>query len=166
MVHKISFLLFLSLSLAAHGTDVFRWVDEGGKTHYGESVPERYKQKARKLEGAEATSAQRQEAEARLARERAGAESQRRAREAKSREAQPNAEPSPDIARSGDNPSTCEEELKKYMDSQTCFAPYVTKDGAVRAEAFQHCTVVKQPRGCWPGSPPSDRKYDMPTLPR
>jgi len=159
MVHKIAFLLFLSLSLAAHGADVFRWVDEDGKIHYGETVPERYKQKAKKLEGADATSAQRQEAQARQAREQARAESLRRAREAKSGEAQPNAEPSPDIAGAGDNTNTCQAQLKKYLESLDCFAPYMLKGGAVRQEAFQHCTEVKQPRGCSQSPASSDRNY-------
>ncbi|HEY6720842.1 MAG TPA: DUF4124 domain-containing protein [Burkholderiales bacterium] len=157
MVHQIAFFFLFSLSLAAHGADVFGWVDEDGKVHYGDTVPERYKQKAKKLQGADVTSAQRQEAQARLAREQARVESLRRAREAKSDEAQPNTVPSPDIARAGDNTNTCEEQLKKYLDSQTCFAPYVIKGGAVKPEAFQNCTEVKEPRGCWQKPAPSDR---------
>ncbi|HTF16274.1 MAG TPA: DUF4124 domain-containing protein, partial [Burkholderiales bacterium] len=151
-------------SLAAQGADVFRWVDEDGKVHYGESVPDRYKQKARKVDltGTGVTDARRQEAEARLAKEKASAESLQRKREVKT-DAEQAAPPPPDTRQAGNE---CEEQLKKYMDSQNCFAPYVMKDGAVRPEAFQQCTVVKQPRGCWPVSPPSDRKYDMPTLPR
>jgi len=174
MVRKVAFFLFFSFSLAANGADVFRWVDEGGRIHYGDSVPERYEQKAKKLEGADISSAQRREAEARQAREQARAESLRRAREAKSGEALPNAEPSPNIAgagdntsggntsggnTSGDNTNTCQAQLKKYLESLDCFAPYVIKGGAVRPEAFQHCTVVKQPRGCWQSPAPSDRNY-------
>ena len=163
MVYKVAtlLLLFASVSLAAHGADIFRWVDENGKIHFGDSVPEQYKQRAKKLDskGAEITSAQRQEAEARLASEKARAESIRKAREAKSDEAQAGAAPTPPVSPAANNANACEEELKKYLDSQTCFAPYVMKDGAVRPEAFQHCTVVKQPRGCWPSPPPSDRNY-------
>ena len=32
-------------------------------------------------------------------------------------------------------------------------------DGAIRPEAFQHCTEVKQPRGCWQKPSPSNRNY-------
>jgi len=163
MVYKVAtlLLLFASVSLAAHGADIFRWVDENGKIHFGDSVPEQYKQKAKKLDskGAEVTSSQRQEAEARLAREKARAESIRKAREAQSDEAQAGAAPTPSVSPAADNANACEEQLKKYLDSQTCFAPYVTKDGMVRPEAFQHCTVVNQPRGCWPGPASSDRNY-------
>ena len=85
MVYKVALLLFGLLSLATYAADVFRWVDENGKIHYGDSVPERYKQKAKKLdsEGAEVTGARRQEVEARIARDKAIAESIKKAREAK-----------------------------------------------------------------------------------
>jgi hypothetical protein len=164
VVHKVAFLLLFSISLAVHGADVFSWVDEDGKTHYGDIVPERYKQKAKKLEGVDVPSVQRQEAEARLGREQARAEALRRAREAKLGEVQPNAEPSPDIAgagdsTAGDNTNTCQAQLKKYLESLDCFAPYMIKGGAVRPEAFQHCTVVKQPNGCWQSPASSDRNY-------
>jgi len=149
------------MSLAAHGADVFRWIDENGKIHYGETVPERYKQKTKKLEGADVTSAQREEAQARTAREQARAESLRRAREAKSEGSQSVAaqspEPSADVPPADNKANECQEQLKKYLDSQTCFAPYVIKGGAVRPEAFEHCTEVKQPRGCWQKPSSSDR---------
>jgi len=42
----------------------------------------------------------------------------------------------------------CEEQKKLFMESQACFAKFRLANGAVRPEAFQHCTEVKQPRGC------------------
>ncbi len=44
--------------------------------------------------------------------------------------------------------SKCEEEWKRYRESQECFAPYAKVGGGVRGEAFEHCTVVAQPAFC------------------
>src|SRR6266571_2452417 len=144
MVDKLAFLLLLgSLSLVAHGADVFRWIDDDGKIHYGDTVPERYKQKAQKLDSkdAEVTAAQRTEAAARLAKEKARVDSLEKAREAKSAS---RSAPSPDIPPAGNNTNECQEQLKKYLDSQTCFAPYMLKGGGIKPEAFQNCTEVKE----------------------
>jgi len=161
MVHRVAFLLLLgSMSLSTYGADIFRWVDENGKVHYGDSIPDRYKQKAKKIDpkSDEVTGAQRQEAQERVAREKAKAESIRKAREAKS-----------DGAPQGSAPSTlagdggCEDQLKKYLESQTCFAPYRLKDGGIKPEAFQNCTEVKEPTACRQSpDPSSDRNYSPP----
>jgi hypothetical protein len=42
----------------------------------------------------------------------------------------------------------CEEQKKRFMESQACFQKFRLVNGAVRPEAHQHCTEVKQPRGC------------------
>jgi hypothetical protein len=42
----------------------------------------------------------------------------------------------------------CEEQKKRFMESQACFAKFRLANGGLRPEAFQHCTEVKQPRGC------------------
>jgi len=52
MLRKFAFVLLGSLSLAASAADVFRWTDERGKVHYGETVPERYKATAKKVDAA------------------------------------------------------------------------------------------------------------------
>jgi len=42
----------------------------------------------------------------------------------------------------------CEEQKKRFMESQACFQKFRLANGGVRPEAYQHCTEVKQPRGC------------------
>ena len=45
----------------------------------------------------------------------------------------------------------CEAAWKEYLASHECFAPYVTRSGGVRTEAYQHCKVVLDPsRACGP----------------
>ncbi len=48
----------------------------------------------------------------------------------------------------GNSKSKCEEQWKRYRASQECFAPYRLADGGIKAEAFKHCTVIKQPDFC------------------
>jgi hypothetical protein len=42
----------------------------------------------------------------------------------------------------------CEKEWKKYRESQACFAPYRLANGGLKAEAYKHCTEIKQPELC------------------
>ncbi len=44
--------------------------------------------------------------------------------------------------------SKCEEEWKRFRESQECFASYGKVGGGVRGEGFEHCTVVAQPAFC------------------
>jgi len=162
MARKIALLLFLcAVSLVARAGDVFKWVDENGKVHYGESVPERYKQHAKKvdLSGVEVSDEQRQEAEARRAREKAQAESLQGTREARTGAPQPAAPPPPDVPKSGNE---CQEQMKKYLESQDCFAPYRNANGGINPEAFQHCSEVKQPVGCAAPAGSVERTYIPP----
>jgi hypothetical protein len=131
----------VSVSVAAFATDVYKWVDENGKTQYGSSVPERYKGSAKKVgEGSAPSAAQREEAAARLAREKAAAEQMAAQR------AKPNPVstiPAPDAKPIAAD--DCEAQKKRYRESMNCFAPYVTVNGTVKAEAYQHCVEMRQP---------------------
>jgi hypothetical protein len=162
MAWRIPFLLlFCVLSLAARAGEVFRWVDENGKVHYGDTIPERYKQQAKKVDapGAGLTDAQRQEAEARNAKDRAAAESLQKARETQPNAPQVAAPPAPDAPKAANE---CEDQMRKYLQSQDCFAPYRNANGGINPEAFQRCAEVKQPMGCFPNSGPADRTYIAP----
>jgi hypothetical protein len=157
---KVAFLLLLcSMSSGARGADIFRWLDENGKVHYGDSVPERYKQKAKRVElkDVEPTGAQRPGA----AGERARTESPR-AREAGPTAPQSGSAQTPDATPA--RADGCEEQMKRYLDSLACFDAYRSAKGGIKPEAFQNCTEVKQPAGCTAAPDPSDRNY-IPTAP-
>src|SRR5687767_13519779 len=71
LVMVVAALLFCSMPRAA---DIYRWVDETGRTQFGDSVPDRYKDSARKLENPPLpTDRQRSEGAARAAKERSAA---------------------------------------------------------------------------------------------
>lgn len=131
------------------GNPIYRWVDEAGKVHYGDTVPERYKDSAtRKPELKEhpvidVTPTAR--------------EQQAREEALDTLDLEPKADtPSPAAPAEADTPAvsentadmTCEEQWSRYNASQACFAPFRMANGAIRPEAFDNCVVVPQPAQC------------------
>ena len=162
MARKITLLVFLCLvSLAARADEVFKWVDENGKVHYGDTVPEKYRQESKKVDSSspEVTDAQRQEAEARNAKEKARLDALEKSRDARVDVAPHAAPPPPEVLKTGDE---CEEQMRKYLQSQECFAPYRNANGGINPEAFQRCTEVKQPMGCVAPAGSVERTYIPP----
>lgn len=47
-----------------------------------------------------------------------------------------------------DKQNQCKKAWKKYKESEACFAPYKLVNCGIKAEAFKHCTEVKQPELC------------------
>jgi len=62
------------------------------------------------------------------------------------RQPQPSSKPATGGAE-GDR-QACEEQKRRFMESQACFQKYRLANGGLRPEAYQRCTEVKQPRGC------------------
>jgi hypothetical protein len=144
--------LVLGAAGLAHGAEIYRWVDEQGRVHYGNSVPEAFRHKAKSVDtrGAEAGDAQRSEAEARLAKERAQLEAlkqQRTKPPASPGRPPPSPVKSPPAAasRASVSRSACEEQWKRYRESQACFAPYRLAGGGIKAEAFKNCVEIPEP---------------------
>ena len=154
-------LAFLGSLQAA---DIYRWVDESGRTHISDTVPEQYRKSATKTDARkfEVSEEQRREAEARAERDRAkvraNEEQRTRAASPDSGQAAPAAAgPKPAAAAASD----CAELHRRYRESLDCFAPYVMANGATKAEAYSKCTVVKDPSSqCGaPGARGSARTY-------
>ncbi len=146
MIYRILFLLaFASMSAGTYAADVYKWIDDKGRTQYGESVPAKFKKSATKVDVTipEPTEAQRQEAAARAVNDKAAAESlpANSAKPAKPR----SAPPPPAVASADARTKQCEADWKKYRESEACFAPYKSKAGSISPEAFQHCVEVKEP---------------------
>ena len=150
VIRKLLWFLFLgSAALAAHGAGIHKWVDEKGQTHYGNAIPETYKQKAKPVDirGIELTDAQREEGEARAAEEKARAEAVF-TRGPKSSDPAARAPAAPVAVASIENRSRCDLAWKRYRESQACFAPYRNANGSIKAEAFKNCTELQEPVGC------------------
>ena len=156
-VLALSTLLLLPLSLQA--ADIYRWVDESGQTHLSDAVPDRYRNSATRVDPGptELTPQRREEAGARAVQQRKGAEEEAQRRGAATEAAGPTAPtpPAPPIQpapRATRNSSDCAELLRRYRESQECFAPYRMANGAIRQEGFAMCGPdVPDPSGqCTP----------------
>lgn len=138
-------MLLASAALSANAATIYRWVDDKGKVHYGDVVPDKYKNKASNkadLKDVQPTSDAAQEAQARDAREKARAIFNRKPAADDKANAAENAS-------SGNAQETpCQAQWRKYRESQACFGPYRTATGGIKAEAFQVCTEVPEPARC------------------
>jgi len=154
-------VLLCAYSLA-HANEIYRWVDENGRTHFGDSVPGKYKKSATRVHARqlEPTDAQRRQAAERA---RAGPAQEENAR-APSRTIP--SEQSAGAGQSGNgNALDCETAHRRYRESIDCFARYLTVSGAPRAEAFDHCQVMLDPSPrCGPSmkAESSERTYGEP----
>jgi hypothetical protein len=126
--------------------DVYRWVDETGRTQYSDVVPERYKSAARRVDTRPlVTDEEFAAAQEREARDRLESGEWRRSPEMSpvgglgSGTGAPSAgEPAqPAPAATGGN--ACATQHQAYRESQECFAPFRTVTGAVKPEAFNVC---------------------------
>ena len=124
---------------AAQATDIYRWVDDNGRTQLSDVVPEKYRARATTVDSAryELSPVDRALAEARAQRQ--------RPLEAAASGAAPRGA-APGLGRSPRSPmADCATWQRLYTRSQECFARYKTVNGATKAEAFQKCTEIPDP---------------------
>lgn len=171
---KRSFLLLglLALGSVAGAADLYRWVDENGRTHVSDIVPTRYHDVATKIDtsASEIPESQRQEALVRAAREKQLVEERMRA----SPQPPPPVSATPkskavELTSPNNSDAECAELIRAYRESQECFAPFMVtrRDGRhhsrgwVRPEAYRYCQRVQSPYvKCGPPShSPSDFPY-------
>ena len=149
MLGAFSVMLLLSFPSLSQAADIYRWVDEQGRTHASDVVPERYRGVAVRIDSKLYQPSERQRAEAadRAARDRAALSEIEAARQARS-QANAGSSASPDAATrqaAGSPGSECERLWKEYHESQVCFAPYQLGGRGVKAEAYSKCKEVPNP---------------------
>lgn len=134
-------LLFFGLTyLAFSHAETYEWVDEKGITNYGDSVPAKYKNKAKKVEIKENVIS--------------APVVPNIDKDASNPDIIP--EPSqpivlevpaprvlPDSATNVDD--SCEVQKQRYKESQDCFAQYRNVRGGISEEGVKRCTAVQQP---------------------
>jgi hypothetical protein len=152
-------LCFGALCFSSYATDLYRWVDENGRTHVSDSVPEKYRKSAKKVDSrqSEVSDDQRREAERRAAEERSRAAKMMEEKTQAANQAAPGTAAMPASERAGTSAGNdCAAQHRMYRESLACFAPYVMGNGAVRPEAFERCTSMPDPSfDCGP-APRSD----------
>lgn len=140
---RLAVLLILLLAAPAASAEVYQWVDQQGRVHYGDrpapGVPATPREE---LSVPEPAQADRDAAAERAARDRARLQS-----------LPPSPPPEPTGTEGDRSPpqaeaedDSCAAQHRRYRASQACFAPYVTVTGAVKPEAFQYCENLPQPQ--------------------
>lgn len=145
MPHKIIFLIFLELllSLNSNAGEVYKWVDETGRTHFGDTIPERYQDKSKKIDvtASKLTDAQRKEGMDRATKEKMALKN----------DSETNQEtvihtPLEGLKKKPAPASTtCREKMQAWRESAACFDKYRNQNGSVKPEAYRNCTDVKKP---------------------
>jgi hypothetical protein len=152
-LHPIAAFIALCLlaSAAATAATVYRWVDDQGKVHYSEVVPQRYQKTARPIDASagQPNAEQQREAIERAQKEKARAASATISQDrsptsaaSAARASQPAAKRPTHIP---DEQTDCETWQRLYLESADCFGPYRTVRGATKPEAFDVCNVVPEP---------------------
>ena len=143
--------LCLLTAAGANAATVYRWVDDQGKVHYSDVVPERYRSSATLFTApaSEPTAEQRHEAVERVQKEKARAAATTTSRDRLSEGIPPaQAASQPAVKRPAQIPNDqtdCETWQRLYWESIECFGPFRTVRGATKPEAFDVCNVVPAP---------------------
>lgn len=127
--------LLLLLAVAPAQAEIFKWVDEKGRTHFGEILPEKYRKSATTLTPPPVNTIKGNEL-----RGPGGSDDYRSAAPA---EALP-----PEVPPVQSEKELCQARQLKFRQSQECFAKYRNANGSLRSEASQECENVEQPPLC------------------
>ncbi|MDO8903772.1 DUF4124 domain-containing protein [Hydrogenophaga sp.] len=147
-------VLFLGLG-QTQASDIYRWVDESGRTHLSDVVPDRYKDTATRIDSRqyELTPEQQREAEQRVDLEKARARDDKVAPSAVQEAPAPPLS-TPPVKRPVERvtaSSDCATRWRLYRESEACFGPFRTVGGGIKPEAFDHCNEIASPEGqCGP----------------
>jgi hypothetical protein len=135
-------VLWLPIAQAA---DIYRWVDESGRTHLSDVVPEKYKHSAKRVDSHlfDVSPRQRAAAESRAAREREQATKGSAEAAVGERPAAP-ASTAGSVSASGTE-TDCAALRRQYAESQACFAPFLNVNGSYKPGAFEKCTQIPDP---------------------
>jgi hypothetical protein len=137
-------VMLISCWLPVHALDIYQWVDDSGKTHMSEMVPEKFKATAKRVDSRryEVSDDQRNAALARAAKDK-----RLLAPKQIAEVAQPtvvnDAKPVEPVQQ-----STCSKKWDEYYRSQECFAPFLRRfsgGATLNPEAYSKCKNVNTP---------------------
>lgn len=125
--------LLLLATLPAQA-EIYKWVDEKGRTHFGEVVPDKYKKSATPMAAQPLNTIQ-------------GSALRGPSRPAPAAEEAPPRQ-SAEVERPLTEAERCRAEQARYSRSQSCFARYRNANGSLKSEAAENCENVPQPPRC------------------
>ncbi|MCU0927044.1 MAG: DUF4124 domain-containing protein [Hydrogenophaga sp.] len=140
----------MALVAPLQAADIYRWVDDQGRTHLSDVVPDRYRDSATRIDSRryELTPEQRREADERAAQEGLRDAPANPAVSAPAAPTSTVATPAPPVKRPVERvteATSCETWWRLYRESQECFGPFRTVGGGIKPEAFDHCNEIPSP---------------------
>ena len=152
------FVLMLPGSVTVHAADMYRWVDASGRTHFSDSVPEQYQQRATRINSRqfEPSPEERARAVERAARERArlAEATASPTGAAAAKPATGSAQVTPRFPAGSLSKEECNAAWAAFHKSQECFAPFVIRRG-IRGEAALAAgcrSLLQPPHECGPSN--------------
>jgi hypothetical protein len=151
---------------AAQAADIYRWVDEAGRTQISDQVPEKYRARAKRLGDSrqyELTPEQLEEAQARGARakqqaaEEAAAKADAQASEAAAPASDSTRPAAADRKAAPVGASDCQAMRAAYDASRECYSRFLNANGSLKPGAYE---------SCGPGVGEPSQKCGIPPLPR
>jgi hypothetical protein len=143
--------LLLCTQAELRAGDIYRWVDDQGRTHWSDSVPEKYRDSATRVDTRqyELTPDQQREAAERSARERPHTPALPEPLAAAAPSGAAPQAPAPPVVKRPVEQVTestdCATWWRLYRESQECFGPFHTLGGGLKPEAFDHCNEIPSP---------------------
>ncbi len=133
------FALGLSYAVFSHAV-TYEWVDEKGVTNYGDSVPAKYKNKAKALVIKENVISA--PVMPKIKKEDSSPVNNPEQSQPIVLEVPPVRDPNNQEAKTDES---CEVQIQKYKESQDCFAQHRNVRGGISEEGVKRCTAVQQP---------------------
>jgi Domain of unknown function (DUF4124) len=141
--HFALLMCAMCLSAPLLAGDAYRWVDDAGLTQISDVVPEKYKRSAIRIGDGQAHVSEDQQA---LNHKPSNTTAQSSVPKATSSvTSQGVITHALNTATSSSNELSCEQLMREYQASKNCFATYGLLNGAIRAEAYTHCTMRLDP---------------------
>ena len=142
----LALVVAAAAAFAAHAADIYVWTDENGKTHLADSVPDRYRKSAVRIDSRQFEPTPEQQREAAAARAALAKKANAVSAPSPARTAPPGAAaPRPPAAIGPPSASECDALQREYRESLECFAPYVNANGSLKPGAYQACRSIVNP---------------------
>ncbi len=143
-------ILFVGLQ-PRHGMaqEIYRWVDDSGRVHISDTVPDQYKSSAKRYDARQFERTEEQKRRAEINNQRAT--DVLRSSPGRAAPTQPDATAPVTAGLPQDPPvldpetADCDALHQQFKQAQECFTPFRTRDGIRGGEAFQKCQDIPPP---------------------
>jgi hypothetical protein len=143
-------LAILLVPVITYGGEIYKWTDENGQVHYGNSISKSQKSTAKEMEANNVSISNSQYSEYinHPAHKDKLIEATSPEADGAKADQVSSASNSEAIGEKANDKVSCAAKLDQFHRSQECFAPYQNVNGSFKPGAFEHCQAVKYPIEC------------------